>query len=1044
MDGDNRPPSWICAYPDLLKQIEDKLLRLRRKPKDSDTDAGAQDSADVPDQVGFGVSGGGIRSATFALGVFQALARQKLLSKIDYLSTVSGGGYFGSFYGRLFTRTPQVASVADVEEILATCAASEEQDPTPDSNKFPKGQVFRWLRENGRYLAPRGSGGILLDSAVMMRNWAALQAVLATFMIMVFLGLQLVRGLAEVSWQGTWWWKSYEEMLVSPPLGTYIWWTPYAILPILAFVIFVVPPAWSYWLFDKPNRRDVPGGRWIPPRAGLVAALVLEIVGGYKYWNKTTIRNLCIGLLVPSVLTALQGMWSYLRSYFGTDGNILNSEDIRDRLSVKLKNGLVLTGGLLAFVVLDSLAQTAYAVHLVGKSNLGEWAAWFFGLLTVAVGFGRSIFVALGSNADGKRISLPLSVVAGFAAVVVAGALLVTFDFAAYAIAWQGSLPIEKPPGWVLTTPAPGDLLKIVRQPSGNYLIKHAPAATGKPETVLNLVRQGPGSQAIETWAVQNPPAPEEDKKDETKKNDEPKVSPDSRNDYRGLLRLGAALAIAFGFSFLFGWSWPFLNHSTLHPLYTSRLIRAYLGASNPDRLGPESDVTEVVPGDDLNQDKYWSVHALAPPPSPFKNLLAQLPRFLFRKKALNFAILDPLIAKGGPLHLVNVTINETIDGRSAVEQTDRKGVGMAIGPAAISAGVSNHVVFGASNEKMVEVFPTGANTFRMFGDTNSFQAERLSLGDWMGISGAAFSTGLGSRTSLALSFLAGWANIRLGYWWNSGVNPESRKAAAPSSRLGKFKRLIAWLFTVQTYLLDELTARFRGPARQWWYLTDGGHFENMGGYELIRRRPRLIVILDAEADPDYSFEGMANLVRKARLDFGAEIEFLGEESLDTVVDAPLRGYFGTPEQLRRGRWVEEPIEMPGAPPRLPGKQRPKRRVINPPDEAALSTAYASLAVVSYPDQPSWNSLILYVKPALIGAEPVDVRRYHTEHPSFPQETTAEQFFNEAQWESYRKLGEHIAGTLFAGAAVPDEKFTPRKALNGSIPWDVLRTFVQG
>jgi hypothetical protein len=251
----------------------------------------------------------------------------------------------------------------------------------------------------------------------------------------------------------------------------------------------------------------------------------------------------------------------------------------------------------------------------------------------------------------------------------------------------------------------------------------------------------------------------------------------------------------------------------------------------------------------------------------------------------------------------------------------------------------------------------------------------------------------------------------------------------------------------MQDFLLSEFIARFRGPASQWWYLTDGGHFENMGGYELIRRRLPLMVIVDAEADAEYTFDGMANLVRKARIDFGAEIEFLREESLDTFVLPSLRGYFGTLEELRRGRWVEEPIEVPGAPPRDPKTPRGKRHSINPADEAALSRAYASLAVVSYRDDPVRKSLLLYVKPALIGAEPMDVRRYHTEHSSFPQETTAEQFFNEAQWESYRKLGEHIASLLFGypldGEVAPQEKFAPRLGLCGSIPWNVLRSFAQ-
>ena len=47
------------------------------------------------------------------------------------------------------------------------------------------------------------------------------------------------------------------------------------------------------------------------------------------------------------------------------------------------------------------------------------------------------------------------------------------------------------------------------------------------------------------------------------------------------------------------------------------------------------------------------------------------------------------------------------------------------------------------------------------------------------------------------------------------------------------------------------------------------------------------------------------------------------------------------------------------------------------------------------------------------GREPVDLLEYHTSHPNFPHETTVDQFFDEAQWESYRRLGEYIAEVLF-------------------------------
>jgi hypothetical protein len=71
------------------------------------------------------------------------------------------------------------------------------------------------------------------------------------------------------------------------------------------------------------------------------------------------------------------------------------------------------------------------------------------------------------------------------------------------------------------------------------------------------------------------------------------------------------------------------------------------------------------------------------------------------------------------------------------------------------------------------------------------------------------------------------------------------------------------------------------------------------------------------------------------------------------------------------------------------------------------------LADVFYDNEHEPRSTVLYIKPTLIGDESADVHRYHTEHPSFPHETTLQQFFDEAQWESYRKLGEHIARKLF-------------------------------
>ena len=109
------PPKERGPYfPDALATSEQELINTRR--------AAIGQEADTP-PIGVGLSGGGIRSATFCFGIFTALARKferparPLFTRIDYLSTVSGGGYFGSFLGALFRRH-WVKSADDVATVL--------------------------------------------------------------------------------------------------------------------------------------------------------------------------------------------------------------------------------------------------------------------------------------------------------------------------------------------------------------------------------------------------------------------------------------------------------------------------------------------------------------------------------------------------------------------------------------------------------------------------------------------------------------------------------------------------------------------------------------------------------------------------------------------------------------------------------------------------------------------------------------------------------------------------------------------------------------
>src|SRR5690606_21801399 len=153
------------------------------------------------------------------------------------------------------------------------------------------------------------------------------------------------------------------------------------------------------------------------------------------------------------------------------------------------------------------------------------------------------------------------------------------------------------------------------------------------------------------------------------------------------------------------------------------------------------------------------------------------------------------------------------------------------------------------------------------------------------------------------------------------------------------------------------------GPRSQI-HLSDGGHFENLGLYELVRRHCRYIIVSDCGADQHHQFNDLANAVRRIREDFGVEIE------LDTQ---PIKA---GPDGLSQQHLVVGSIHYDGA-------------------------------------SGSDKGTILYFKPTLVGEEPTDIHEYRAMNPAFPHESTGDQFYDEAQWESYRRLGEYSASVAF-------------------------------
>jgi hypothetical protein len=351
----------------------------------------------------------------------------------------------------------------------------------------------------------------------------------------------------------------------------------------------------------------------------------------------------------------------------------------------------------------------------------------------------------------------------------------------------------------------------------------------------------------------------------------------------------------------------------------------------------------------------------------------------------------------GGPLHLMNVCVNESADAVTGRHLPEDKGLPMCVGPAGISVGVRHHALWTGDAVPLAKALPIGANpdSFHVLGrdDQQLAQVENLKLSDWMAISGAAFTTGSGRDTSVAMSLLYGLLNVRIGYWWNSGIGAADRPGRFPPTFFHRLVSAPGALFRTQQLLLDEWGAYYRGPSARYWYLSDGAHFENSGLYELLRRRVALMIALDGSEDGGYRFDDMAELSRRARLDFGASIEWIDRQRGGAVTDWAAFADGAVPDWIRD--WFD---------PEAIGTLAQIRRD---------STVCAALARVHYPGttQVSW---LLLIKPCLGPASSsLDLRCYAQNHPQFPNQPTADQFFDDAQWESYRLLGEICGESVF-------------------------------
>ncbi len=997
------------------------------------------------------LSGGGIRSAAFGLGVLQGLARKRLLARMHYLSTVSGGGYIGAWLSSWIHR--HIDGVRGTESELAASVTSPA-DTT--STAHPVQQ----LRRYSNYLSPR-VGLMSPDTwtlvATFFRNLLANWLVLLPLLLLLLLVPRVMLSMAgwpwfshatvapwllylivAAAWVAALFAVKYSHDVDELPSGegTLAAWAAEAtgeflrecLLPVIASALLLVTALAWYRASDLPVRLEL--GQAALPLLPLAAALFGGTVH-YAGWLWSTepatglrdhfaivFSGLLAGLvgglaaqmalrlpeqptwlvayvwLAPALLLGLFVLGANLHAAWAGIKNRTTDADmewsarmtgylLRSACIWLLASGVVFYGPIL-FDILPRLVSLSGVVALFGGSVVSGWS---------------------GSTESGRRSeqsdrrSRVLDLITRFAGPV----------FLAVILAWLSALTS------LLVAP-----LREVAGLSWAWAGVLSPETIGlswKGELLVGLF--GHLRVLIELTLA-------------------------------GVLALGAVL----GAIFLFAARNVALNKFSLHHMYRERLIRAFLGANRPTRR-PDR-FTGFDPDDNLPMGHLWPL-ALTPQgivdqpgfltsvrdgTEPVLRALRQrltpalqtwlggwgggadteqplialcfewnglaeplgfgpgdqlgrehLPPTLlaawaefekqvrqcrkrgetrvgfdqYQVRLYNRTLLESVCSEtirgarrghgSRPLHLLNLTLNLASDPELAWQ--DRKGESFTVSP--LHAGAGDPTLGYRRTD-----LPTALPERRYGGDRG------ISLGTAMAISGAAASPNMGYHSSPVVTFLLTLFNARLGWWLG---NPGAAGAATYPDYY--VRRPVRWL-------LRELRGR-TDRTGEYVYLSDGGHFENLGLYEAVRRRARFIIVSDAGADPAFSFEDLGNAIRKIRIDFGIPITFPSGLPIYSRREAAAADF--TVEQGRH---------------------------------YALATIHYS-EVDRRPDgTPHQDGLLLYLKPAVYGQEPVDVRNYATKHRDFPHETTADQWFSEPQLESYRALGLYAIEQALARAQPTD------------------------
>ncbi|MBB3233109.1 hypothetical protein [Halomonas stenophila] len=949
----------------------------RRLRRDGDAEANDTESIQAAGEgddsrlSALAFSGGGIRSATFNLGVTQGLARLGLLRGFDYLSVNSGGSYIGSWLLAWIRRD----GIREVEHQLRNDACRQDDRGTATGTSAsadnPEAGPVSYLRRFTNYLTPR-VGAFSADTWTMattyLRNLLLNQVILVLALgAMLVAPRILVLAASEFNELGTsaltclYWGIGFlvvaivltacnQLEVMIPRRGDQPPWYAGQSGVLAGVVLPVFAAAWfvSFWMWfsraaDKFFLHDWLAGRWtwyslsefhqdqFEPLAWALLAgvvyLLIWIVGVFLLTlfvhrrkgapvavaGKT--RMLRAVLLTAPAAGAVGGffLWAVASLSLVLE-KALNSAGYDDHPIWHLLHVTVWGAPAITAVF---ILTAGFHIGLMGRgfpealrqwwSRLGAWLLiWtvtWLGIFGIAL-YGPVLLVIFGT--------VVCTALGGGWIFSTIGGVLVgrnTGNGEAVPPVWRRAVIAAAPHVFIVGMLASIALgAHALLDPPEEYLSKDCqdfwieePSAAGGD----NPVEQS-GAEAV--FGIENARHILKCHTERLYLGTTRKFASEGQGEADGNFLVVPLICFLLAIAtLLFSWRVD-INEFSMHLFYRNRLVRAFLGASNRKRKA--QPFTGFDPADDLAM----------PTLSPF---VRQDGRYY-----------------DGPFPLLAIALN-LVSGRDLAWQ-ERKAASFVFTPLFSGFSVQDDGEDAGAHLQTAGYRPTGG--YRTIPEGG------ISLGTAMAISGAAASPNMGAGTTPAMAFLLTVFNVRLGWWLGNPRHDKTWNRMGPKLGIAE--------------LLSELFGNTNDRSR-YVYLSDGGHFDNLGLYELIRRRCRFIVVSDGGADPNTTFEDLGNAIRKCCADFGVGFE------LD-------------PEQIRRD------------------------------PEIGLSRWHCAVGKILY-DRVDGGppGVLVYIKASLTGDEPVDVQAYAAAHPQFPHEPTSDQWFSESQFESYRKLGEHVALSVF-------------------------------